>query len=226
MDATLEASASIEPLPLPNAAILSYVARWSAGALYVLSQPLGFPVQLGASQDVADALAAARKTWLKGLEPPILARCWWAHDTRACQEVLNLAVGNDLRRAEKVGPRLSVTLAEAEIAILGAAKRLSIGLTPHMAMLARAEAALNQIDTTIKAATSSGQLKFFNAEYAKRRREAAAQGREFISYNVAAKRLQSVLAGIAADRATGAQLNTAIIEQVFGPPGSKALWKR
>ena len=60
---------------------------------------------------------------------------------------------------------------------------------------------MNQIDTTIKAATSSGQLKFFNAEYAKRRREAAAQGREFISYNLAAKRLSVVLAGIAADRA-------------------------
>jgi hypothetical protein len=43
---------------------------------------------------------------------------------------------------------------------------------------------------------------------------------------VAAKRLSVVLAGIAADRATGTKLNGDIINAVFGPAGSKALWKR
>ena len=114
-------SAPIESLPLPSAAVLAYVAKWGAGALYVLSQPIGFPVQLGASQDLGGALTAARVSWSKRLDPPILVRCWWAHDVRACQEVMNLAVGCDLRRAPKEGSRLAATVAEAETAILAAA---------------------------------------------------------------------------------------------------------
>lgn len=66
-DAIAEISSTrLEPLPLPSAAVLGYVARFGAGALYVITQPVGFPVLIGASQHVAEALAAARKALAQG----------------------------------------------------------------------------------------------------------------------------------------------------------------
>src|SRR6476659_1549188 len=108
------ARSPIEPLPLPDAAILAYAAKFGIAALHLITQPVGFPVQLGASQDVSEALAAARKTWPKGLDPPLLARCWWTHDARAAQQVVTLAIGCDLRRTVKEGPRLIASVAEVE----------------------------------------------------------------------------------------------------------------
>lgn len=130
---------------------------------------------------------------------------------------MNLAVGNDLRRACKHGPRLAVTVAEAETAILAAARRLSIGLTSHADLLERSQAAVTRLDVGIRDATQSGQLKFFNQEYSRRRREAAALGRDFMSYQHACRRLRDVLANLAAGRIAGTETNAEICTAVFGP---------
>ncbi len=67
----------------------------------------------------------------------------------------------------------------------------------------------------------AGQLKFFTAEYQTRRREAAAQGLDFMTWGVAAKRLQEALASVAA----GAPVdNGYILTSVFG--SSPRAWKK
>jgi hypothetical protein len=204
----------MDALPLPSAAVLSYVAKFGAGAIYTFAPPRGCPVLIGAGQDIAGALMASRKSWSADVE---LAWCRWARDTRACQQLVTLAIGCELRLAARDGQRLTIPVEEAATAVLAAAQRLAIGLTDHAVLLARAQAALAHLDTGIRAANVAGQLKFFNQEYARRRRAAATLGRKFMSYAHACTRLQEVLAGAAA----GEQLEgRQIIEQVFGRDGT------
>ena len=57
---------------------------------------------------------------------------------------------------------------------------------------------LAKINTKLAAAQAAGALQFFNQEYQRRRRQAQAQGKGFMSYATARKRLERVLAGVVA----------------------------
>jgi hypothetical protein len=63
----------ILPLELPDSNALLYLSRFGVGAAYVICAPTGFPCLIGSGFDLADELAAARKSWPKDLDPPVLA---------------------------------------------------------------------------------------------------------------------------------------------------------
>jgi hypothetical protein len=76
-------------------------------------------------------------------------------------------------------------------------------LTDHSTVLARAKAAGTAMEDKPSAAQDAGQLKAFNAEYLRRRREAAAQGKKFMQYTAARARLRAVLAAAASGKPVG-----------------------
>ena len=85
---TQTVSAPIELLPLPSAAVLAYVAKWGAGALYVLSQPIGFPVQLWCLPGLrrcTDGRAGELEQCLRSAAPGALLV---GTRMRACQEIM------------------------------------------------------------------------------------------------------------------------------------------
>ena len=97
--------------------------------------------------------------------------------------------------------------------IPAAARHLGVALTEHAIVLARAAAAATRIKRTLSEAQGRGDLKFFNAEYKRRRTAAAAAGQSFMSYGQARKRLHKTIATIAA---SGGTLTRTLIESVFG----------
>jgi hypothetical protein len=80
----------------------------------------------------------------------------------------------------------------------GAARRLGVALTEHAIVLARAAAASKRIRQTLSEAQGRGDLKFFNAEYKRRRIEAEAVGKCFMSYSQAKAKLHKAIAAVAA----------------------------
>jgi hypothetical protein len=97
--------------------------------------------------------------------------------------------------------------------IPAAARHLGVALTEHAIVLARAAAAARRIKRTLSEAQSRGDLRFFNAEYKRRRTAAAAAGQSFMSYGQARTRLHKT---IATGAASGGTLTRTLIESVFG----------
>ena len=97
--------------------------------------------------------------------------------------------------------------------IPAAARHLGVALTEHAIVLARAAAAATRIKRTLSEAQGRGDLKFFNAEYKRRRTAAAAAGQSFMSYGQARTRLHKTIATVAA---SGGTLTRTLIESVFG----------
>ena len=151
----------ILPLELPDSNARLYLSRFSVGAVYVICGPIGFPCLIGSGFDLADELAAARKSWPKDLDPPVLAAVWWVFDKRTAQQIVNLAVASDLRQARKDGSRFSVNLAEASAAIVAAAGRLHFRLTDHGTVMGRIRRAGIALEDKLTAAQNAGQLREF-----------------------------------------------------------------
>ncbi len=177
-----------------------YLERFGVGAVYVIAGPMGYPCVIGTGTDLADELVAARKTWPPKLDPPLLVWAAWCFDLRTARQIANLVVASDLRLARRDGPRFAVTVGEATAAITAAAGRLHFRLSDHAAVLARAKAAGAALEDKLSAAQDSGELMAFNAEYARRRREAQARGEKFMGYAEARQRLTAVLAAAASGR--------------------------
>jgi hypothetical protein len=203
-------SPEITPLELPDSNVRLYLSRFAVGAVYVICGSTGFPCLIGAGFDLADELAAARKSWPKNLDPPVLAACWWVFDKRTAQQIANLAVASDLRQVRKEGPRLAVGLAEASAAIVAAAGRLRFRLTDQAAVLERIRTAGIALEDKLAAAQNAGLLREFNREYQRRRMAAKLAGKRFIDYQVSRARLRAVLAAVADGRFSGD-----IIRRVF-----------
>jgi hypothetical protein len=87
--------------------------------------------------------------------------------------------------------------------IPAAARKLRVTLTAHDVVIARAKAATARIDNALSEAQACGDLQFFNREYKRRRAEAAAAGKGFMSYGQARARLQRAIAEIAAKGGNG-----------------------
>ncbi len=86
------------------------------------------------------------------------------------------------------------------IDIVAAAQQLGIALTEHEEAVARARAAVIRINAMLNEAHARGDLKFFNAEFHRRRVAARAVGVRFMSYGAAMQRLRKELATVAAGR--------------------------
>jgi hypothetical protein len=200
----------ITPLDLPDSNARLYLSRFGVGAVYIVCGPTGFPCLIGSGFDLAGELAAARKSWPKDLDPPVMAACWWVFDRRTAQQIANLAVASDLRQARKEGSRLSVSLAQASAAIVAAAGRLCFRLTDHAVVMHRIRTTGIALEGKLAAAQEAGQLKEFNREYQKRRKAAQLAGKRFIHYRAARALLRAVLAAAADGR-----FNGDVIRRVF-----------
>jgi hypothetical protein len=193
----------IVSLELPGPAARTYLTKFGVGAVYIVCGSTGFSCLIGASGPELDvALAAARKAWPRD-HAPVLAAVWWCFDKRTAQQIASLAVASDLRRAQKQGTCLSVTLTEAMEGITAAAARLQFRLTDHATVLTRVRNSTAVIDGKLTAAQSAGQLREFNKEYQRRRIAAQRAGKKFMDYGVARRRLATSLALVAAGKFSG-----------------------
>lgn len=95
--------------------------------------------------------------------------------------------------------------------IVHAAAQLGIRLTDHAVAMARARAAVLRINAVLAAAHASGDLKFFNAEFRRRRTAARAAGMSFMSYATAMQRLRKELDCVAAGK-----ISAVMLARVFG----------
>jgi hypothetical protein len=86
-----------------------------------------------------------------------------------------------------------------------AATKHSVHLTPHEVVIARATKAAARLDASLRAAATGGRLKEFHAEYRRRRVEASANGKPFMSFTMAERRFRRAIVarllsdGVAAD---------------------------
>jgi hypothetical protein len=117
-----------------------------------------------------------------------VAAAWWARDRATADQILMA-----------LGEQHPATIEGAIREILAAAARLDITLSNHATVLARAKAAVAELDAKLLAANSTGVLTFFNTEYRRRRIAAHAAGKRFMAYGEAHRRLRQALAAAAAD---------------------------
>jgi hypothetical protein len=99
--------------------------------------------------------------------------------------------------------------------IEAAARKAKVEIADHATVLARAEVAVAKISNKLDQAQRTGVLHAFNEEYRRRRLQAFASGKNFMSYQQARARLQRVLTGVAA---TG-NAPAAIMKTVFEGEG-------
>jgi hypothetical protein len=92
------------------------------------------------------------------------------------------------------------------------ARRLGVALTEHAIVLTRASAAVARIERALAEAQARGDLRFFNAEYKRRRAQAAAAGKGFMNYGQARARLQKAIAKVAAE---GGTVTPELVASVF-----------
>jgi len=131
---------------------------------------------------------------------------WWA---RRGDAALIFAAA---RKATKASDGLP-----AAAAILHSARKLGVEITPHAVAMMRVEAALAKTNTKLAAAQAVGALQFFNQEYQRRRRQAQAQGKGFVSYATARRRLERVLAGVVAG-GISAELIARVFDEIDETP--------
>jgi hypothetical protein len=96
--------------------------------------------------------------------------------------------------------------------VAAAAARLKTPLTDHAVVAQRVEAAVGQIDASLAAAQRRGDLAFFNQAYKARRTAAAAQGKGFMAYGLALRRLRQAVASVAAN---GSAITRSLMLSVF-----------
>ena len=92
------------------------------------------------------------------------------------------------------------------------AARLKTPLTDHATVAQRVGEAVGRIDDGLKAAQRRGDLAFFNQLYKARRVAAQAQGRGFMPYGLALRRLRIAVAHAAAN---GGQCTRSLMLSVF-----------
>jgi hypothetical protein len=129
---------------------------------------------------------------------------WWARRGDAARIFVAA------RKATKASDGLP-----AAAAILHSARKLGVEITPHAVAVAK-------INTKLAAAQAAGALQFFNQEYQRRRRQAQAQGKGFMSYATARGRLENVLSGVVAG-GISAELIARVFDEIGETPprGSK-----
>jgi hypothetical protein len=129
--------------------------------------------------------------------------------------------------AERVAlrARASVSnLVDAQAAVPAAARALMIGLTLHNDLLMRVKTATQRLAANVENARTTGHLQAFNTQYKARRLAASAEGKPFMSYATALKRLRGELAREAAGRsgvvtkAETADLFKAVFGESSDPP--------
>ena len=134
--------------------------------------------------------------------PPSKPRSlWWAQAPVA------------VRIVEEVARSLPCDVVTAGQLVEQTALRLRVRLTQHSVLVARTRARVEELAKRVERARASGELQTFNREFARRRKEARAAGKPFMSYGHALTRLRTALARDVA----GGQM--VILENIFGDAG-------
>jgi hypothetical protein len=116
------------------------------------------------------------------------------------------------RRARKLAGD-SPDVATAMEALAQAAADLRVTLTQNDVAISRARSAASRIESQLEAMMAGGMLRTFNAEYKRRRMQAAANGQGFISFRLATARLRQA---IVPHLIEGRSINRSLFEQIFG----------
>lgn len=93
-----------------------------------------------------------------------------------------------------------------------AARRLGVRLTEHTRAAERAAEKTAKLEAALREANANGLLQWFNAEFRRRRLAATKDGRKFMPYTVAQRRLRTAMAGIIA---AGGQVERSALAVVF-----------
>jgi hypothetical protein len=96
--------------------------------------------------------------------------------------------------------------------IPAAARALGVPVTVHGVAVQRAGAAVARIDAALAEAQRCGPLRFFDAEYKRRRAAANAIGKGYMPYQTARARLRQAVAGVIAE---GGVISPSLVVQVF-----------
>jgi hypothetical protein len=198
----------VTALSLPPHSITSYCASQRVAAVYVAAAPTGRPpLHVGVAVDLRRALTSIER---KGVlaEPIIVAAYWWDKETAKRLAAM-------VQR--ECGAGLSLPMVAASI--VSAAQYHGVTLTPHARLLEKAGGAVGRLDASIETARRSGDLGFFNREFARRRAEASRAGKAFPPYRVALAKLRRVMAGAATAEASGGIASAhhgTLLRAVFG----------
>jgi hypothetical protein len=134
--------------------------------------------------------------------PHTVDAIWWLRAADAERVV---------KRARALG-----RLTDAPNAVMGAARDLGVGLTAHDDLLRRVRAATQRIASDLEHARMAGHLRDFNRRYKVLRLQAQSEGRPFMSYEKAKRRLRGALATKAAAIANVVKADTrTLLAQVF-----------
>lgn len=176
----------------PTPAVASYIAAAGVAAVSVVRKPDG---RMGHS--VATDLGTQNREDLS----------YWVANRNVAARVARLA-----RRLAGPNP----TEQAAVSAIFDAAKREGVRLVPHAVVMLRAARAAELLDGRLSTAAAEGRLKYFHAEYRRRRTAALARGESFISFSAAHRRLRRIIV----ERAISGDAASNIFEEVFDGNGN------
>jgi hypothetical protein len=185
-------------LELPDAAVMQYIGAFDIGCIVLATD--GRACHVGAG-DLETALAEVKRQCLVGI--------WWSK-----VDLIGRLAAAVSRHLAGAGAGLDAKAVCGVVEKM--ATKLGIGLTPHVVMMRRARAATQRLKGEVEAEQLKGALKFFNAEFSRRRREAEARGEVFMGYATAVTRLRSAIALEAARRYGEKASNATLIERVFG----------
>jgi hypothetical protein len=162
---------TVEPAPQPerspDAKAIRYLIQSGAAAVYVTG---------------VDDFVAIRSAGTK-IDPRTAAAIYWVRK----QDAIPLT-----RRARKAAGDNPNT-EEAISALREAAAAARVKLTEHSIAISRAGASAQRLDAYLLSMRGTGALKEFNRAFKRRRLEATANGRGFMTFKTAMTRLQTLL---------------------------------
>src|SRR5262249_40617441 len=145
---TLSAHAFV--VETPHRSEQGWLSAFGVAAIFVVWSPASTRCPVGATQDLAKALAAQRRSIGRDAQ---LARVWWVSSLEAALE---------LARAAGPVPGSNTTIEAIERRIREAARQRRIPLAEHAPTLERARTALARLDRGLALAKQRGVLQQFN----------------------------------------------------------------
>jgi hypothetical protein len=185
---------------MTDRAALAYLEASGATAISIVDDEAGCAFRTG-------AMAA------QGAEASVHTTVWVSASvaTAVARRARKIAGAKSTARA--VGSDNGPDVATATEALAQAAADLRVKLTPNDVAIERARNAASRIDSQLEAMMAGGMLRTFNAEYKRRRMQAAANGQGFISFRLATARLRQA---IVPHLIEGRSINRSLFEQIFG----------
>ena len=124
--------------------------------------------------------------------PADAVAAWWCEGKRDAGFVAKLAISG-------------------KMSVVDAARQLHVRVAPHQHVVAKAEAAVAQLNESLAKANNDGSLRAFNRQYRARREAARSRGQGFMTYAAARNRLLRVLA----EHAAGTAPSPGVFAKVF-----------